>query len=62
MADLHHQIFAGDLNYRIGLNHEKVHSLIKVNDLGTLYQHDQLNLQMLNVSDLEGDGSPKDWR
>ncbi|KAL8703932.1 MAG: hypothetical protein Q9201_002882 [Fulgogasparrea decipioides] len=40
-------IWLGDFNYRIGLSDEKVRRLIQANDLGTLYQNDQLNLQMV---------------
>lgn len=37
----------GDFNYRIGLGSEKVRQLIKMDDLETLYENDQLNLQMV---------------
>ncbi|KAL8852415.1 MAG: hypothetical protein Q9221_002721 [Calogaya cf. arnoldii] len=40
-------IWLGDFNYRIGLSDEKVRRLIQAGDLGTLYQNDQLNLQMI---------------
>ncbi|KAL8707899.1 MAG: hypothetical protein Q9220_007119 [cf. Caloplaca sp. 1 TL-2023] len=40
-------IWLGDFNYRIGLSDEKVRRLIQANDLGSLYQNDQLNLQMV---------------
>ncbi|KAL8661810.1 MAG: hypothetical protein Q9202_005236 [Teloschistes flavicans] len=40
-------IWLGDFNYRIGLSDDKVRRLIRANDLGTLYQNDQLNLQMI---------------
>ncbi|KAH6709016.1 SacI homology domain-containing protein [Leptodontidium sp. 2 PMI_412] len=40
-------IWMGDFNYRIGLNVDKVKQLIKVGDLETLYENDQLNLQMV---------------
>ncbi|KAL9103011.1 MAG: hypothetical protein Q9163_001901 [Psora crenata] len=40
-------IWAGDFNYRIGLSDEKVRRLAKAGDLDTLYQNDQLNLQMV---------------
>lgn len=40
-------IWLGDFNYRIGLNDEKVRHLISIGDLETLYQNDQLNLQMV---------------
>ncbi|KAF1845724.1 uncharacterized protein K460DRAFT_355505 [Cucurbitaria berberidis CBS 394.84] len=40
-------IWLGDFNYRIGLGNEKVQRLCHVNDLETLYDNDQLNLQMV---------------
>ncbi|KAL8802876.1 MAG: hypothetical protein Q9200_006428 [Gallowayella weberi] len=40
-------IWLGDFNYRIGLGDDKVRRLIQAGDLGTLYQNDQLNLQMI---------------
>ncbi|KAI9826467.1 MAG: hypothetical protein M1819_007360 [Sarea resinae] len=40
-------IWLGDFNYRIGLSDEKVRRLIQVGDLDTLYENDQLNLQMV---------------
>lgn len=40
-------IWAGDFNYRIGLGDELVRQLVASNDLETLYQNDQLNLQMV---------------
>ncbi|KAI9791793.1 MAG: inositol polyphosphate 5-phosphatase [Candelina submexicana] len=40
-------IWLGDFNYRIGLGDEKVRNLIQKGDLDTLYQNDQLNLQMV---------------
>ncbi|KAL5121928.1 Inositol-1,4,5-trisphosphate 5-phosphatase 1 [Pleosporales sp. CAS-2024a] len=40
-------IWLGDFNYRIGLSNEKVQRLCHVNDLETLYENDQLNLQMV---------------
>ncbi|KAF3919288.1 Synaptojanin-1 [Orbilia brochopaga] len=40
-------IWLGDFNYRIGLNNEETKRLIKVGDLGKLYENDQLNLQMI---------------
>ncbi|KAG0650827.1 hypothetical protein D0Z07_2841 [Hyphodiscus hymeniophilus] len=40
-------IWMGDFNYRIGLGSEKVKQLIKVGNLETLYENDQLNLQMV---------------
>nr|OQO16290.1 hypothetical protein B0A51_17157 [Rachicladosporium sp. CCFEE 5018] len=41
-------IWFGDFNYRIGLGNERVRQLIDAKDLGTLYENDQLNLQMVN--------------
>jgi hypothetical protein len=35
-------IWMGDFNYRIGLGAEKVKQLIKVGDLDTLYENDQV--------------------
>jgi hypothetical protein len=35
-------IWIGDFNYRIGLNSDKVKQLIKMNDLETLYENDQV--------------------
>ncbi|KAK6615432.1 SacI domain and endonuclease exonuclease phosphatase [Botrytis cinerea] len=40
-------IWMGDFNYRIGLGPERVKQLIKMGDLETLYENDQLNLQMV---------------
>ncbi|KAF8463265.1 SacI homology domain-containing protein [Kalaharituber pfeilii] len=40
-------IWLGDFNYRIGLPDDHVRKLIEVGDLQTLYDNDQLNLQML---------------
>ncbi|KAL1623586.1 Inositol-1,4,5-trisphosphate 5-phosphatase 1 [Neofusicoccum ribis] len=40
-------IWLGDFNYRIGLNNEKVRKLVEVGDFETLYENDQLNLQMV---------------
>ena len=40
-------IWLGDFNYRIGLSDDKVRHLISIGDLETLYQNDQLNLQMV---------------
>ena len=45
-------IWIGDFNYRIGLGSEKVRQLIKMNDLETLYENDQvrnLNLRVINA-------------
>jgi hypothetical protein len=39
-------IWLGDFNYRIGLNYDHVLQLIKIGDLETLYDNDQLQLQM----------------
>ncbi|PHH87868.1 hypothetical protein CDD83_8295 [Cordyceps sp. RAO-2017] len=40
-------IWLGDFNYRIGLGAEAARTLIKKRDLATLYENDQLNLQMV---------------
>ncbi|RDW77073.1 hypothetical protein BP6252_05126 [Coleophoma cylindrospora] len=40
-------IWMGDFNYRIGLGSDRVKQLIKMNDLDSLYENDQLNLQMV---------------
>ncbi|KAI9814751.1 MAG: inositol polyphosphate 5-phosphatase [Pycnora praestabilis] len=40
-------IWLGDFNYRIGLSDEKVRKLMNIGDLETLYENDQLNLQMV---------------
>lgn len=40
-------IWLGDFNYRIGLSNDKVQKLCHVGDLETLYENDQLNLQMV---------------
>ncbi|KLJ07684.1 hypothetical protein EMPG_16845 [Blastomyces silverae] len=40
-------IWLGDFNYRIGLPDDTVRGLIKAGDLESLYEHDQLNLQMV---------------
>ncbi|MCJ1396324.1 inositol polyphosphate 5-phosphatase [Xylographa bjoerkii] len=40
-------LWLGDFNYRIGLTDDKVRKLINVGDLGTLYQNDQLHVQMV---------------
>ncbi|KAF3899062.1 SAC domain-containing protein [Trichophyton interdigitale] len=40
-------IWFGDFNYRIGLSNERVRPLIESGDIDVLYQHDQLNLQMV---------------
>ncbi|KAF6840029.1 SacI domain and endonuclease/exonuclease/phosphatase [Colletotrichum plurivorum] len=40
-------VWLGDFNYRIGLTSEAVRGLIKKRDLETLYENDQLNLQMI---------------
>lgn len=37
-------LWLGDFNYRIGLAHEKVHRLIEIGDLETLYQNDQVSI------------------
>ena len=40
-------IWLGDFNYRIGLDMERVMSLVNRGDLDELYANDQLNLQMV---------------
>ncbi|TDZ74434.1 Inositol-1,4,5-trisphosphate 5-phosphatase 1 [Colletotrichum trifolii] len=40
-------VWLGDFNYRIGLTSEATRGLIKKGDLATLYENDQLNLQMI---------------
>jgi endonuclease/exonuclease/phosphatase family metal-dependent hydrolase len=40
-------IWLGDFNYRIGLGHDKARQLVAAGDLETLYDNDQLNLQMV---------------
>lgn len=40
-------IWLGDFNYRIGLSSESARALVKKRDLETLYDNDQLNLQMV---------------
>ncbi|KEY67527.1 hypothetical protein S7711_02446 [Stachybotrys chartarum IBT 7711] len=40
-------VWLGDFNYRIGLSSEAARALIKKQDLATLYENDQLNLQMV---------------
>ncbi|QIW99882.1 hypothetical protein AMS68_005400 [Peltaster fructicola] len=39
-------IWFGDFNYRIGMSNERARQLIDAGDLATLYENDQLNLQM----------------
>ncbi|KAF2222115.1 SacI homology domain-containing protein [Elsinoe ampelina] len=41
-------IWLGDFNYRIGMSNERTRSLIKAGDLETLYENDQLHLQMMH--------------
>ncbi|PWW76141.1 DNase I-like protein [Tuber magnatum] len=41
-------IWLGDFNYRIGLSDEKVRTLVELGNLQTLYDNDQLNLQMIS--------------
>lgn len=41
-------IWLGDFNYRIGMSNERTRQLIKNGDLDTLYENDQLNLQMVH--------------
>lgn len=40
-------VWLGDFNYRIGLGHDAARALVKRKDLATLYENDQLNLQMV---------------
>ena len=40
-------IWFGDFNYRIGLSDERVRGCLERGDLATLYQNDQLNIQMV---------------
>ncbi|ROT40046.1 synaptojanin-2 [Sodiomyces alkalinus F11] len=40
-------VWLGDFNYRIGLGPEVARALVKKGDLSTLYENDQLNLQMV---------------
>ena len=41
-------IWFGDFNYRIGIGNERARQLIEKRDLGTLYENDQLNIQMVH--------------
>ncbi|TKA27759.1 hypothetical protein B0A50_04860 [Salinomyces thailandicus] len=41
-------VWFGDFNYRIGMQNERARDLIKRGDLVTLYENDQLNLQMVH--------------
>jgi endonuclease/exonuclease/phosphatase family metal-dependent hydrolase len=36
-------IWLGDFNYRIGLDNQEVRQLIKKNEFGRLYEHDQVS-------------------
>lgn len=40
-------IWLGDFNYRIGLSSDTVRSMVKKRELESLYENDQLNLQMV---------------
>ena len=40
-------VWLGDFNYRIGLTSEVARGLIKKRDFESLYENDQLNLQMV---------------
>ena len=40
-------IWFGDFNYRIGLSDDRARRLVQAGDLETLYENDQLNLQMV---------------
>lgn len=48
IEDHHTIIWFGDFNYRIGMQNERARQLIKSGDFGTLYENDQLNLQMVH--------------
>ena len=41
-------VWFGDFNYRIGIGNERARQLIDSRDLGTLYENDQLNIQMVH--------------
>lgn len=41
-------IWFGDFNYRVGISNERARQLIDANDLGKMYENDQLNLQMVH--------------
>ncbi|WPH03674.1 Hypothetical protein R9X50_00655700 [Acrodontium crateriforme] len=41
-------IWFGDFNYRIGMKNERARQLIDAHDLATLYENDQLNIQMVH--------------
>ncbi|KAK4540308.1 hypothetical protein LTR36_009620 [Oleoguttula mirabilis] len=41
-------IWFGDFNYRIGMENDRTRLLIRRGDLSTLYENDQLNLQMVH--------------
>ena len=41
-------IWFGDFNYRIGMNNDRARQLIERGDLSTLYENDQLNIQMVH--------------
>ena len=47
IADHDTIIWLGDFNYRIGLSDERARRLVAAGDLETLYENDQLNLQMV---------------
>jgi hypothetical protein len=40
-------IWLGDFNYRVGLSDDRARNLVKSNDIDTLYENDQLNIQMV---------------
>lgn len=40
-------VWLGDFNYRVGLSDDRARHLVKENDLDTLYENDQLNIQMV---------------
>ncbi|TKA77601.1 hypothetical protein B0A55_03129 [Friedmanniomyces simplex] len=41
-------IWFGDFNYRIGMENERARGLVRKGDVATLYENDQLNLQMVH--------------
>ncbi|KAF9432576.1 hypothetical protein BGZ76_010600 [Entomortierella beljakovae] len=45
LFDCDHTIWAGDLNYRIGLPEDQVKSILKTTDYNALLKHDQLTAQ-----------------
>ncbi|KAK0315758.1 Inositol-1,4,5-trisphosphate 5-phosphatase 1 [Friedmanniomyces endolithicus] len=41
-------IWFGDFNYRIGMENDRARALVRKGDVATLYENDQLNLQMVH--------------